>query len=107
VCSRGHEWIERCRERAPPGSLLNSYVATSVDDLGNGSGSPTVRVSSASGRGDWAARGDVPDPRGGRHDDRTRPCLRGRKGTMQAEGRRWTLSIWEMSAKMSSSGELL
>jgi DDE family transposase len=25
------------------------------------------------------------------------PCLRGRKGTMQAQARGWTLSIWEMS----------
>jgi hypothetical protein len=30
-CPCGHEWIERCHEGAPPGSVLNPYVATPVD----------------------------------------------------------------------------
>jgi hypothetical protein len=34
LCSCGFEWVESCRERAgaPPGSVLNPYVATPVDE---------------------------------------------------------------------------
>ena len=60
--------VPRARASGQPPQLVRRDLRSRIR---HGSGSPPVRVSSASGRGDWAARGDVPDPRGGRHDDRT------------------------------------